>query len=455
MKGSSKARRRTRSRPAGTILIRGGLALTLDDQRRAGRLDLLIEDRRIAALGADLSPRGVGLVIDADGRLVMPGLIQGHTQVAQTLFRGQGDGDDAETWLRERIIPREAALRAAGARAAARLGFAELLLGGTTAVLDTAPVRYADVLFEEAERWGLRYHGGRVILDAARGLPASLRESADEALAASRASCDRWHRQAGDRLRYAFTLHSPLWCSEAAVRGAASAARAAGARLQLQLAQTTDEGELVRERTGKSAVAWLAELGALGPELVVSHGVWLTAAERAQLGQAGAHLVHTPASDLKLGVGIARLPEWLAEGLSVSLGCASPAANDTLDAFAELRLAALVHRARRGPGAVSGEQILHLATRGGAQALGYDDLGALAVGWRADVILVELGVLRRESASDELAARVVHGAQAADVQTVIVDGEVLVRDRRPLRFDRDRVVAAAQVQAAALTDRAT
>ncbi|MBI3179079.1 MAG: 5'-deoxyadenosine deaminase [Deltaproteobacteria bacterium] len=423
---ATKRTSRSGKSTGGDLLIRGGWVVAVDVAGSESRLDVRIADGRIAAMAPRLSQRGVERVIDARDMIVMPGLVQAHIHVCQTLFRGQADDMDLLTWLRERIWPLEGALEADDLRAGARLGFAELLLGGTTAILDMGTVRHSDVLFEEALRMGLRYTGGKTIMDHGQGYPVGLRETTEHALAESARLCERWHGRANGRLRYAFSPRFVLSCTEAAMRGVVAEARRRGTVLHTHAAESSEEVALVRERTGMGNVEYLHSLGFSGRDVVLAHGIWLSSEERRLLRETGTHIAHCPSANLKLASGIARVAELLGEGIHVALGADGAACNNLLDGFGEMRLAARLHKVHSGPEAVAAGTALRLATRGGAEALGLNDTGSLAVGQRADLVLLDVHRPHLWPHLGSLASRVVYAARASDVHTVVVDGRVIV-----------------------------
>ena len=185
---------------------------------------------------------------------------------------------------------------------------------------------------------------------------------------------------------------------------------------------------MVRDHAGRSAVEALHAAGLTGKHVRVVHGVWLSSDERRLLRETGTHLVHCPTADRRLGNGLARVPELLHEGVSVALGVESAACNEATDGFAELRLTALIHKAKGGPGALPAASVLRLATVGGARALGLADVGVIAPGFRADLVLLDLAQPHFTPVSADLVTRVVYAGRSADVRSVIVDGKVVVED---------------------------
>ncbi len=451
-KGSRKSQRRPRSPKKsdkkktkdGSLLIRGGWVVTMDARHTVGRFDVRIADGRIAEIGEKLKTRGVAQVIDAKGAVVMPGLVQAHLHLCQSLFRAQAEDVDLLTWLRARIWPLEGALEARDMRAAVRLGLTELLLGGTTCILDMGTVRHGDIPFEEAKRFGIRFTGGKTIMDQGQGYPAGLRETTDEAIEESVRLCDKWHGAANGRLRYAFSPRFALSCTKEAMLRCVEEARRRGALLHTHAAENPEEVALVRERTQMGNIEYLHSLGFTGEDVLLAHGIWISVQERRILSETKTRVVHCPSANLKLGSGIARIAEMLDDGIVIALGADGAACNNSLDGFAEMRLAALLHRVRGGPQAIPAKVALHMATRGGALALGLNDVGSIEVGKLADVTLLDFHRPHVWPQLGDLHARIVFSARSADVRTVIVGGKILVDSGELCSGDLAKVLESAQ-----------
>ena len=431
-----------------SFVLRGGTLLTVDGQRRVIRGDLFVEHGRIAQLG-DVSVAAGVRVIDVSGCVVMPGFVQAHTHLCQTLCRGAADDLPLLAWLKERIWPYEASLDEAAMRASARLAIAELLLSGTTSILDMGTVHETDALADELARSGLRATLGKAMMDTGEGVPARRRETTLASLRESDALAARWSGHADDRLRYAYAPRFVLSCTEALLREVAARV-AMGARLHTHASEQLAECELVRELRGLDNISYFDSLGLVGDRSALAHCVHPTAAERTLLARSGAHVVHCPSSNLKLGSGIAPIPEMLADGVNVALGADGAPCNNNLDGFLELRLAALLHKHRAGIHALPAAQALELATMGGARAIGRaHEVGSLEVGKRADVVVVDLVSPHVVPSPDPVSA-VVYAAQSRDVRHVFVDGRHLVDGgvlTEATGLERSRVVADASTHA--------
>jgi cytosine/adenosine deaminase-related metal-dependent hydrolase len=437
----------------GEVIFRGGTILTVDAGSQVLAGDVACRDGLLVQVGGSYVPEtGDYEIIDATGCAVMPGLVQSHVHMCQTLARGRADGLELLDWLGRVVWPYEAALEHADVAASARLACLELLLGGTTAVLDMGTVRHTDALFEAARDAGLRATIGKAMMDSS-GCPAGLREGTRESLAESARLCRDWHGRSGGRLRYAYAPRFVLSCTDELLRETAVAARAAGVRVHTHASENKREIERVVAERGADNVVHLDRLGLSGDDVCLAHCVWLSDEERGVLRRTGTHLLHCPSSNLKIGSGVAPEPELLAEWVSVSLGADWAPCNNTLDGFLEMRLAALVHAPRLGPRALHASEGVRIAAMGGARALGLaGEIGSLEVGKRADVISVDLGGPHVVPAADPYSA-VVYACRSTDVRDVVVDGRVAVRDRRLLTLDRGQILADARERAARVFDR--
>ncbi len=411
------------------LLLQGGRVVTMDGARRILDADVLVEDGYIKAVGRDQREgRAKTPAIDCTGLVVLPGLIQAHIHLCQTLFRGLADDLSLEDWLAQRIWPLEAAHTADSVHASAMLGATELLLGGTTAILDMETVRHTGAAFEALESIGIRATAGKCLMDAPSN-PAGLREPTDKALSESADLCARWHGAAGGRLRYCFAPRFAPSCTGPLLRAVSDLAEKTGAVIHTHAAETPVELELVKRETGHDEIAYLDSVGISGPRSALAHCVWVDKDGIARLARQATNVVHCPSSNLKLGSGVAPIPEMLAAGCRVGIGADGAPCNNRLDAFEEMRLAALIQKPRLGPDALPAAQVLELATLGGARAMGLEaEIGSIEVGKRADLVVLDLAGPHAQPEDADLVSRIVYSARAADVRHVIVDGRIVVRD---------------------------
>jgi 5-methylthioadenosine/S-adenosylhomocysteine deaminase len=444
-----------RTEVANALAIRGGTLVTMDPLRTVGQWDLLVDDEgRISALvepGANVKAR---VSIDASGMLVVPGLIQAHVHLCQTLFRGLAEERPLLDWLRERIWPLEAAHDPASMHASARLGIAELLRGGTTAILDMGSVHHTDVLFEAAAETGIRYTGGKALMDTGDGVPAGLLEPTAVALRDSDQLAEKWHEREGGRLRYAYSPRFVLSATFDLLRSVGARARANHMLVHTHASEQREETDRVRQRFGASNIQLLANLGLAETNACLAHCVWPEPDETDVLATGGATVVHCPSCNLKLGSGVAPIANYLEAGVNVALGADGAASNNRLDAWEELRLTALLARFRDGPTAVSAIEAFEIATLGGARALGLDaDIGSIELGKVADLAILDLRGAHA-AGPDDVYTQLVFSAYARDVRTVVVGGRVLVRDGQLTELDEADVVSEAAKQRQRLVARA-
>lgn len=437
-----------------SLLIRGGTILTMNDRLEVVQGDVSIRDGRIAAVGrAEMTPHDTA--IDASGALVLPGLVQTHVHLCQTLFRGFADDLALIDWLRTRIWPMEAAHTPASLRASARLAACELLAGGTTTVLTMETVHDTDAVFEAVAETGLRAFIGKCMMDADADVPRRLLEptqaSIDESLALRR----RWEGTAGGRIRAAFAPRFAVSCSRELLEAVGALSKSNGVIVHTHASEQQAEIALVERRTGRRNIEYFDHLGLASERLCVAHCVWIDEREQDILAARQVKVLHCPGSNLKLGSGIAPIAELRARGVCVSLGADGAACNNRLDMFEEMRLAAVLQAVRRGPGALPARDAVWMATRDGARALGLEsEIGSIEPGKRADVIVVETDRPHLVPGSDPYST-LVYSARATDVRATIVDGCVLVRDFRPVHLDVAGIVAEARSAAEALAARAS
>jgi cytosine/adenosine deaminase-related metal-dependent hydrolase len=438
-----------------SVLIRNATILTMSDAQDILSGDVLVDANRIVAVGAVPDVRA-DRVINAAGNYLLPGFIQTHVHLCQTLFRGYADDLALLEWLRLRIWPMEAAHTPASLAAAARLAASELLLGGTTSVLTMETVHDTDAVFEALEPLGLRAVVGKCMMDdhADQNVPARLQEQTSASIDESLAIAWRWHGRAGGRLRAAFAPRFAPTCSRALLEAVGSLSTERGLLVHTHAAENRDEIALVRSLTGTSNIGYLHRVGLMSPRLCVAHCVWADEFEQQLLEATDTKVLHCPGSNLRLASGIAPVSDMRRRGICVSLGADGGACNNELDMFKEMRLATGLQAITRGPDALTARDALWMATRDGARTLGLEgEVGSIEPGKRADLIIVERDRPHLATSPDPISA-IVYCARPSDVRTTIVEGQIVVDDFRLLTADIDGIVAHAKVEAQALAARA-
>jgi 5-methylthioadenosine/S-adenosylhomocysteine deaminase len=434
----------------------------MDAPRTVVRGDLLVRDGLIAALGAAVPaalaalPRGrADESIDATGAFVLPGFVQGHLHLCQTLFRGLAEQSDLLRWLRESIWPLEAAHDANSVAASARLGIAELLAAGVTCVNDMGTVRHTEATAAVIEETGIRAILGKALMDQGDGVPAGMVEDTNQALDSALALAKRYDGAAGGRIRVSLAPRFILSCSEGLWRDVASSSAERGLLVHTHLAEAPSEAREVAAAVTSTAAHYFSTHGVLSPRFVGAHGVWLDDAELALMRRADAALVHCPGSNLKLGSGFANVRAWQKAGVRRGLGSDGAACDNRLDPFHEMSLAAGLSRALVPDDPLSAEDVLALATCDGAAALGLGAVGSLETGRQADVIVVDHSAPHHApQPTHDVYATLVHATRATDVRATMVAGRTLYRDGRWSTLDPARAVAEAHAEARGLLRRA-
>lgn len=393
------------------LIVAGGDVLTVDATGtfvRGGAV--AVRDGAIVAVGprAEFATWDAAEVIDATGCLVMPGLINAHTHLAMTLFRGIADDVDLQGFL-ARVVPAEASLTPERVAAGVEIALAESIRSGVTTALDM--YWFPEAALEVAEKRGFRLLTGPSFMD----------------VPAPPDGLDFAARLTESPSRPYVQPHSTYTLDRDQLATVRDLARERGASLHIHAAENAAEVEMVVAQHGRRPVELLGDLGMLGPNTVLAHAVVLTDNEVALLAETRTAVAHCPASNLKLGSGIARIPDLLAAGVTVGLGTDGAVSSNTLDMFTALRLAALLHTG------VTAEQAVRMATSNGARAVGAADrIGSLEPGKRADLIVVDLDAPHLTPAHDPW-AMLAYAATAADVRDTIVDGRILLRDRAAIQ----------------------
>jgi len=409
---------------------------------------VVVDGSHIAAVGArsDLVERYPDHR-EVEYDVVAPGLVGAHVHSVQSLGRGIADDTELLDWLFDYILPMEASLSAHEMEIAAKLGYLELIESGTTTAIDHLSVAHADRAFEAAGELGIRGLLGKVLMD--QRSPEGLLEDTDAALAETEDLIQSYHGAFDDRIRYAVTPRFAVSCTEDCLRGARELAdRYDGVRIHTHASENRSEIETVEADSGMRNVHWLDEVGLTGEDVVLAHCVWTDADEREVLAETGTHVTHCPSSNMKLASGIAPVEDYLDRGINVALGNDGPPCNNTLDPFTEMRQASLLGKVDNlDPTAAPAETIFDMATVNGATAAGFDRLGKLEEGWRADLVGLTTDVTRAVPLHDVL-SHLVFAARESDVEFTMVDGEVLYEDGEVTVVDADAIREEARAVAA-------
>jgi cytosine/adenosine deaminase-related metal-dependent hydrolase len=414
---------------------------------------LLVEDGVIAWVGTGPPPAVPDEVIDGRGAVAIPGLVNTHHHLYQTLTRVRATDQGLFGWLTE-LYPVWAGVDEEWEHAAAEAGLAELALSGCSTTTDHHYVfpdgrpGLLEAEIEVAGRLGLRFHPCRGSMDlgqSAGGLPPdSVVQDADTILDHTQQTVRRYHDPSpGSMLRVAVAPCSPFSATPDLMRDSANLARALGVRLHTHIAETADEEAFCQDRFGMRPLELLEDLGWLGPDVWLAHCVHLSDQDVKRIGTTGTGVAWCPTSNLRLGSGIARARDLLEQGATVGLGVDGSASNDAGNLLAEVRVAMLVARAGGDPRAMSARDALRVATRGGAACLGRDDIGSIEPGKRGDIALFAIEDLHHAGAESDPVAAVVHCSPQRP-RHLLVEGRPVVRGGRLVTADEDEIASEAR-----------
>jgi len=426
------------SKEAVDLIVRGDYVLTMDAE------DRLIEQGAVAIAADKIVAVGLWPDIDAsyraptvlpgDSRIVMPGLINGHTHTSMTLFRGMVDDLDLMTWLNDYVFPMEGRfVTPEFVRIGTRLACWEMIEGGTTSFLDM--YFYPEVIASVVEECGLR----AVVAAPHIDFPSPGFKGWDDSFAAAIEFVKAWQGR-HPRITPAFAPHAPYTVVPEHIAATAKMAAALNAPVSMHIAEAPSEKELIFERYETSPVQHVASTGLFDQRLTGAHMIQLDAEDIALVARKGVGAVHNPTSNMKLGAGVAPVTAMISAGVNVGLGTDGAASNNDLDMWEEIRLAALVHKLHAGdPEALPAPMALAMATRMGAHAAGLgDSVGQLVPGKQADLIQVDYSQQRHGPLYD-VRSHLVYVLDSTDVRTTVVAGRILMRERKVLTIDGEKL----------------
>ena len=427
------------------LVVTGGTVVTVDPNHR------VIANGAVAIDGTDIvavdtadairrqfRPRET---IDATGQVVMPGLINTHTHAAMTLFRGLADDRSLMDWLNNYIFPAEAKMVSPEfVRAGTRLAALEMIQSGTTTFADM--YYFEDEVARETRAAGMRGILGQTIIQ----FPVADAKTPADGLARAEAFIKAFK---GDPLiTPAVAPHALYTLDGPTLKAARDLSRRYDVPTLIHLAETRDEVKTAQERHATSPVAYLDSLGFFGPGVLAAHGIYVEESEMPLLKEKGVGISHNPESNMKLASGVAPVTAYLRAGVAIGLGTDGAASNNDLDMFEAMRMASLLQKVQTNdPTAVSAQTAVDMATIGGARAMGLDkQIGSLEPGKRADLIVVNMSAARQTPMYDPI-SHLVYVTRGDDVRTTIVNGKVLMRDRKMLTLDEDAILRDARMWA--------
>ncbi len=399
----------------GGVAIKGGRIVAVDNT---------------AAIDREFTAREV---VNATGKAVIPGLINGHTHVPMVLFRGLADDLDLQEWLTKYIFPAEAKnVNEEFVRAGTRLGLAEMIRGGTTTYCDM--YYFEDAIADETFKAGMRGILGETVID----FPVADNKTNEQAMAYVERFVNHWKGNA--LIIPAIAPHAPYTVSEEHLRAVRAFSDRTGAPIVTHISETKREVDDSIKAKGASPVDYLNRIGFLNDRVIAAHMVWPSESELQILKRLGVGIVHNPQSNMKLASGVAPVPEMLKENMAVGLGTDGAASNNDLNMWEEMDTAAKLHKLiSKDPKVVTAEEAFEMATLRGARALHLEkEIGSIEKGKRADLAIVDLDELN-QMPSYNIYSDLVYATKASDVRTVIVEGRVIMRERRLLTLNEETI----------------
>jgi 5-methylthioadenosine/S-adenosylhomocysteine deaminase len=418
------------------LLIKNGTLVTMNPERQVIQADILIKNDHIKEIRKNIKIQADDPTykqIDASGLIVIPGLIQGHIHLTQTLFRGLADDLELLDWLKKRIWPLEAEHTFESNSISARLGIAELIIGGTTSIIDMGTVNHTEAICQAVRDTGYRAVVGKCMMDHGNDVPKGLMENTFDSIKESEKLMEKWHMGANGRIKYAMTPRFVVSCSEKLLLKVGEISRANDVLVHTHASENQGEIALVEKERGMRNIKYLKKLGLTGENLVLAHCIWLDDEEMEILAQSGTKVVHCPSSNMKLASGIAKVPELRQMGVNVSVAADGAPCNNNLCMFTEMRHAALIQKVRLfSPTALPAHEVFEMATLGGARAMGMQkELGSLEPGKKADIVLVDLKKAHTSPCINrDPISQLVYSATAQNVHTTIINGQILMQNRK-------------------------
>jgi 5-methylthioadenosine/S-adenosylhomocysteine deaminase len=383
-------------------------------------------------------------VYDTSNQTLIPGFIQTHVHLSQTLFRGLAEDLPLLEWLRLKIFPFENAHNKESLKVTARLSINELLMGGTTTFLDMGTLRHGEVVLREMINSGIRGFSGKCLIDINDLFP-DFKSSTNDEIKDMTSIAESFHNKANGRVKYSFSPRFVLSCSEKLLKNAKELMKDfPGSIYHTHSSESVDEINEVRKRFHKENIEYFNSIKILDEYTVLAHCVHTSDKEKKMLKDRDTKIAHCPSANLKLGSGIAPIPLYLKEGISVTLGSDGASCNNNLSIFNEMRLASLIQKPIHGTEVMDAKTMFRMATIEGAKALHLEnEVGSIEIGKKADLVLIDLNSYSNSfSDSDEsVYSDIVFSSTTDNVKSVMVDGKWLVKDRESQVYDHEKLIA--------------
>ena len=439
------------------ILIKNGYVISMNKNREIFKNgSVLIEDDKIKAVGkvehslvnADAE------IYDAQGKIILPGLVNTHVHLSQQLGRGVADDVVLLTWLRERVWPYESSFNYEDSLISSTACCVELIKTGVTTFLE-AGGQYVDAMAEAVEKCGLRACLSKSTMDEGEGLPKAWQKTAQEELDFQEELFKKYNDTADGRIKIWFGLRTIFNNSDELIKGTKILADKYKTGIHMHVLEVKEEMDYTRATRGETTVEHMNRLGALGPNLVAAHTVWLTEREIDLFRLYDVKVSHNPGAAMKVVLGFAKIPEMLEKGIAVSIGTDGAPSNNRMDMMRDMYLTSLIHKGRTlNPKTVSAEQVLEMATINGARcALMEKEIGSLEVGKKADLIILNPDTIHSLPVIDPV-ANIVYAMSSENVESNMCNGKWLMKNREILFLDEKDLLEKVKIQNKKVMDKA-
>ncbi|MCB9209098.1 MAG: amidohydrolase family protein [Ignavibacteriales bacterium] len=381
-----------------------------------------------------------GEILNFRNLTLIPGFVQTHVHLCQTLFRGLAEDMELLDWLQQKIFPYENSHNLASLKMSAQLGINELQKGGTTTLLDMGTIRHEEIIFEELKKSNMRAIAGKCMMDINELYPSFI-ESTKDSLDYTYNLAKEFHNSNNGMLKYGFAPRFVLSCSEELLTESKNMMKDfEGSIYHTHSSENKSEIEAVKKMHNMENIEYFNSIDILGEHTVLAHCIHVNDNEINLLKNTNTRISHCPSSNLKLGSGIANIPKYLKENISVSLGADGAPCNNNLSQFTEMRLASLIQKPIHGPTAMDSLTVFRLATIEGARALHLEnEIGSIEIGKKADLVLLNLEKPNVTLIDENVYSSIIFSANSDNVENVMIEGKWVVKNGESLNYDEDEL----------------
>lgn len=439
------------------LLIKNAYLITMNDKREVYENgNILIEDNIIKAIGKfdNHIVNKDAEIYDANGKILMPGLINTHVHLSQQLGRGIADDVDLLTWLRDRVWPYESSFDYNDSLISSTACCIELIRSGVTTFLESGG-QYVDAMVEAVDKTGIRACLAKSVMDQGEGLPKAWQKTCEEELNTQIDLFEKYNNTSNERIKIWFALRTIFNNSDELIIKTKELADKYHTGIHMHIAEIADEVDFSRTRRGLSTVEHLNSLGALGPNLLAVHTVWLTNREIDLFRLNNVKVSHNPSAAMKVVLGFASIPEMLDKGVTVSIGTDGAPSNNRMDMMRDMYLTSLIHKGRTlNPTLVNAEKILEMATINGAKCALLDkEIGSLEVGKKADMIILNPNTIHSLPMHNPI-GNIVYAMSSENIESTICDGKWLMKEKEILVLDESKLLDKVKEQAKKIREKA-